>query len=44
MGPNLAEKWMIERAKIGGITPPQNENLRRQKLLRVFRRCYILLS
>ena len=33
-----AEKWMVRSTGVGGFISLQNGNLRRQKLLRVFRR------
>ena len=36
-----AEKWMVRSPGVGGFISLQNGNLRRLKLLRVFRRCYI---
>ena len=37
------KKWTVRSTRVGGFISPQNGNLRREKLLRVFRRCYILL-
>ena len=38
----LKDKW-LEVLECGGFISPQNGNLRCKKLLRSFRRCYILL-
>ena len=39
---SAAEKWTVRSTEVGGFISSQNGNLRREKLLRVYLRCYVL--